>query len=109
MISTVTLMAFKDELSKIAMDQVAKDRLKRFGITTLAIGAGTGAGIGAGELTIRALEKKLGPGGVSVLKKRLTRYGIPAATAATTALIIAMRRTTDKAIDEGILKKKLKQ
>lgn len=106
MISHVTIAAFEDELSKIAMDQEAKDKLKRFGIATLGIGIGTGLGIGAAELAIRAMEKKLGPAGTSALKKSLMRYGIPTATglASTIAMSVA-RRSADKYIDQGAPKK----
>ena len=58
----VTLEALSDELTKIAADREERNaRLKEFLKSTAIIGAGTGAGYGAGMLAEKAFKATMGP------------------------------------------------
>lgn len=60
-LSLVTLEALSDELVKIASAQEGQNaRFKKFLKSTALIGAGTGAGYGAGMLAEKAFQKFLG-------------------------------------------------
>lgn len=60
-LSLVTLEALSDELTKIAAAKEERNaRLKKFLKSTAIIGAGTGAGYGAGMLAEKAFKKALG-------------------------------------------------
>ena len=63
MIDPISLVAFRDELEKIAMDPENREELKQFLKNTGVITLGTGVGLGAAGLTRVALEKAFGPKG----------------------------------------------
>jgi hypothetical protein len=58
--SSVTIVALRDELLKIAMSEESKRKLKNFAKSTATIAAGTGAGYGTAMLADKAFQKMLG-------------------------------------------------